>query len=83
MKKVRMYALSTCAWCRRTKKFLQENGVDFEFVDVDLLEPEERRAKKEELKRYNPAGSYPTVIVDEETVVVGFNPDRLKEALGL
>jgi len=83
MKTVKMYALSTCAWCRRTKKFLRDNEVAFDFVDVDLLDPDERRRTKEELKRFNPAGSYPTIVVDGETVVVGFNPDRLKEVLEL
>ncbi len=83
MKTVKMYALSTCAWCRRTKKFLRDNEVAFDFVDVDLLDPDERRRTKEELKSFNPAGSYPTIVVDGETVVVGFNPDRLKEVLEL
>jgi len=81
---VMMYALSTCAWCRRAKKFMQENNIEFDFVDVDLLPPEERRQKKEELKTHNSAGSYPTIVInDGETVVVGFNADRLKEAFGL
>lgn len=81
---VMMYALSTCAWCRRAKKFLTENNIEFDFVDVDLLAPDERREKKAELKTYNSAGSFPTIVINNgEKVVVGFNTDRLKEALGL
>jgi glutaredoxin-like protein NrdH len=81
--KVMMYALSTCAWCRRTKRFLNESGVEYDFVDVDLLDTDERAAKKAELKQWNPNGSYPTVVVDDEHVVVGFNKDKLREVLGL
>ena len=81
--KVMMYALSTCAWCRRTKRFLNESGVEYEFVDVDTLPEAERKAKKDELKESNPNGSYPTVVVDVEHVVVGFNKDKLREVLGL
>ena len=81
--KVMMYAISTCAWCRRTKRFLNENGVEYDFVDVDLLDPEEKAAKRAELKRWNPNGSYPTVVVDDEHVVVGFNKDKMREVLGL
>lgn len=78
-----MYALSTCAWCRRTKRFLEENGVEYDFVDVDLLSGEERRAKKAEMKEWNPSGSFPTVVVDDNQVIIGFNKDRLREALEL
>lgn len=81
--KVMMYALSTCAWCRRTKRFLNESGVEYEFVDVDTLPEAERKAKKAELKQWNPNGSYPTVVIDDEHVIVGFNKDKLREALGL
>jgi hypothetical protein len=32
--------------------------------------------------RYNPRRSYPTMVVDD-TVVLGFDEDRLREVLGL
>ncbi|MGZ8889732.1 MAG: glutaredoxin family protein, partial [Halobacteriota archaeon] len=35
--KVKAYTLSTCPHCRMTKEFLNDNNVDFEYVDVDLL----------------------------------------------
>ena len=34
---VKLWALSTCPWCRKTKQWFTAKGVDFEFVDVDLL----------------------------------------------
>ena len=33
-----VYALSTCVWCKLTKQFLNDNNVEYEYVDVDLLE---------------------------------------------
>ncbi len=35
--KVVLYALSTCMWCKKTKKLLNELAVDYYYVDVDLL----------------------------------------------
>ena len=35
---VHLYALSTCPYCRMTKKYLDEKGVDYELTEVDLLE---------------------------------------------
>jgi glutaredoxin len=81
--KVMLYALSTCGWCRRTKRFFSENGVEYDFVDVDLLEGDEKEQRRAELKGYNPSGTYPTVVIDDDKVVVGYNKDRLREALGL
>ena len=81
--KVMLYALSTCAWCRRIKRFFNENEVEYECLDVDLLEGDEKQQRRTELKDWNPNGSYPTVVIDDEKVVVGFNKERLREALGL
>ena len=35
---VHLYALSTCPYCRMTKKFLDEHEVAYELTEVDLLE---------------------------------------------
>ena len=39
---VMLYALSTCAWCRKTKELLRKLGVEFRYIDIDLLEGEEK-----------------------------------------
>lgn len=83
MKKVKMFALSTCGWCRKTKRFLNEHGVEYEFVDVDLLGGEEKQQVMEEMQRWNPRRNFPTVVVDDEKVVVGFSESRLREVLDL
>lgn len=76
MHKVELFALSTCAWCRKTKRFFHLHNVDYEFADVDLLSPAERQEVLQEMARWNPRLSFPTV-------VVGFNEERLREVLGL
>jgi glutaredoxin len=80
---VMLYALSTCAWCRRTKRFFSENGIEYDYVDVDLLEADEKEERRAELKSFNPQGTYPTIVIDGDKVVIGYNKDRLREALGL
>jgi len=47
--KVFVYALSTCAWCKLTKKFLKENEVEHEYVDVDLCEDEDKEKIKKNI----------------------------------
>ncbi|MGQ9494495.1 MAG: glutaredoxin family protein [Anaerolineae bacterium] len=78
-----LYALSTCGWCKKTKAYLNEQGVAYSYVDVDLEQGEEREQALEEVRRWNPSTSFPTVVINNSTCVVGFQPDKLKEALGL
>lgn len=77
------YGLSTCIWCKRTRQFLEDQGVTFDYVYVDLLRGQEQEEAKAAVRRWNPALSFPTVIVDNVRCVVGYRPDELKEALGL
>jgi glutaredoxin-like protein NrdH len=79
--KVLMYAISTCAWCKMTKQFLKDNDVEYEYVDVDLASDEDHERIRKEITRLGASPSYPTVIVDEKTVITGFRKDKLKEAL--
>ena len=40
--KIKLYTLSTCSHCMRTKRFFKDNGIDTDIVDVDLLPGAER-----------------------------------------
>jgi len=79
---VKIYSLSTCSHCKSTKKFLSECSVKYDFVDVDLLEGVERKAILEDVKKFNPKCSFPTIIIGEK-VIVGYREEEIKEALGL
>jgi glutaredoxin-like protein NrdH len=81
-KPVKIYSLSTCSHCKSTKKFLSDCTVLYDFVDVDLLEGEERRAILEDVKKFNPKCSFPTIIIGDK-VIVGFKENEIREALGL
>ena len=62
-KEVKVFSLSTCSHCKSTKKLLSDCTVKYDFVDVDLLEGEERKAILEDVKKFNPKCSFPTVII--------------------
>jgi glutaredoxin len=80
-KKVRVYSLSTCPACKKLTKFLDENEIVYESIVVDALDSGEQWLASKELKKYNPSGSYPTIVIEE--VVKGFDEPGLKQALGL
>ncbi len=79
---IMIYTLSTCGHCKATKRFLDECKIEFEFEDVDLLEGEERAAILEEVKKWNPNCSFPTIIIGDK-VIVGYKEHEIREALGL
>ncbi len=80
--KVKMYTLSTCSHCKATKKFMQDNKVTFDFIDVDLLQGEARQNILEEVMQYNPNRSFPTILIGEK-IIIGFKEDDIREALGI
>lgn len=81
--KVTIYALSTCVWCKLTKQFLSDNGVAYEYADVDLLDEKDKNEAHQAITSKGGTLSYPTTIVDDKTVITGFRKDQLKEALGV
>lgn len=80
--KVVMYGLSTCVWCKKTKKLLTDLGVDFDFIYVDKLDGEEEDQAVEEIRRFNPSTSFPTTVINGEKAIVGFKEKEIREALG-
>ena len=79
---VRIYSLSTCSHCKATKRLLGECQVAYEFTDVDLLDMEERKAILEDIRKFNPECSFPTIVIGKK-VIVGYNEQQILEALGL
>lgn len=79
---IQVYSLSTCSHCKMTKQLLAECTVKYDFVDVDLLEGDERKAIIEDVKKFNPRCSFPTIIIGKK-VIVGHKEKEIKEALGM
>jgi glutaredoxin len=79
---VKLWALSTCPWCRKTKQWLTAKGVDFEFVDVDLLSDDQYDAVIAELESLARARSFPIVRIGDR-VIVGYAPAKWADELGI
>lgn len=75
-----LYALSTCYHCQRTKKWLKEHQVDYDYVDVDLTEGEDKTRLVREVKELTGATQFPVLKVGEHHTV-GFNEERFRKLL--
>jgi glutaredoxin len=76
-----LYALSTCIWCRKTKQLLDSIGVEYDYLYVDQLRGDEREKAIEDVKKWNPACSFPTLVIDNRQCITGFKEDEIRKAL--
>jgi glutaredoxin-like protein NrdH len=80
--RIKVFALSTCPYCHQARSYLDDNGVDYDVVEVDKLTGQERSDTIEEVKRLSGGTSFPVVVAGDE-VVVGFDKIRIAKLAGL
>ncbi len=78
-RKIKLYTLSTCPMCNSLKRRLRAMDMEFETIDVDLLDSGEQWLATKELKRCNPDATYPTMVIEE--VVLDFSETNLIDSL--
>lgn len=79
---IHLYALSTCPYCRMTRRYLDDHGITYEITEVDLLEGDEKQAAIDTVKELSGGTSFPVVVADGH-VIVGFNKSKMADLLGL
>ena len=79
---IKLYTLSTCGWCKKVKGLLFELGVEYSYIDVDLLEGSDKKEVMDEVKRHNPQRSFPTLVINDKKCIVGFKEDQIRGAIG-
>ncbi len=77
---VKVYALSTCPWCRKVKKLLDEKGVQYDVVDVDLAQEEEQKKALSEVEELTGKRAFPVTVINEK-VIQGFKQEEIEGAL--
>ena len=76
-KNVKVYSTPTCPYCIRAKQFLKDNGIAYQDVDVSSDE-----AAGEEMIQKSGQMGVPVLDIEGQ-IVVGFDKERIKSALGL
>jgi glutaredoxin-like YruB-family protein len=75
--KVTVFSTPTCPFCKKTKEFLTQKGI--EYTDHDVTSDNEAL---EEMRRLTEGGlSVPVIKIGDE-VIVGFDKGRIEELLG-
>ncbi len=72
-----MYGTSWCGDCRRTKKVLEERGVDYVWIDIEKM-----KGAREEMLRLNGGDRrVPTIMFPDGGVLVDPSIPQLNERL--
>ena len=77
---VKVYSLSTCPWCKKVKRFLDEKEVQYEAVDVDLVQGEEQAKALAEVEKLTGKRAFPVTVISDQ-VIQGFKEEEIEEAL--
>ena len=79
--KVILYALSTCVWCTKTKNLLNDLEIEYEYVYMDQLDQDVEDRFNQHHEKWNPKCSYPTLIINDEKCIVGYNEEEIRGLL--
>lgn len=73
--KLELIALSTCGFCKKGMAWLSERDWAYSYIFLDQLPPDEKSKYKEFFfNTYEQSLSYPTLIINKKSLLVGFIP---------
>ena len=85
--KIFIVSTSRCEPCEKAKRFLRENGVPFDYIDIDTANEDEWDSALDIIGDNLPAHGvkmvFPLIILDGVTMIKGFSESRLREILNL
>ncbi len=77
---VKVYALSTCPWCKKVKQLLDENNVEYTAQDVDLMTGQEQQDAVSQVEKLTGKRSFPVTIINEK-VIAGYKEAEIIEEI--
>lgn len=81
-KELHLFTLSTCSFCAEALEYLKSSSVSFKWVETDGLPFGIRRKLRNDfIRTFGKRMYYPTLVVDREKVLSGFEIDEWKEEL--
>lgn len=73
--KVKIYSLPECIYCKKAKAYFKANNIEYEDININNNE----KAQKE-MEDISGQRSVPVIVIDGK-IIVGFDENKLDEAL--
>jgi len=78
---VTIFTLSTCMWCKKCKRFLDDKNVKYKYIDLDKIPYSDKAQILDYLKeKYQERVSYPFLVCDAGHVI-GYDPNKYMELM--
>lgn len=72
-RKLRLFGLSTCGYCKKALSYLNDTGLSYEYIFVDELNLEIKQQVKDEFKaNFDKRMTFPSLVIDDEDYLIGF-----------
>ncbi|HTW96450.1 MAG TPA: glutaredoxin family protein [Candidatus Methylomirabilis sp.] len=80
-KDILFFSLSTCMWCEKATELLNELGLAYDHVVVDMLENEaDQQQVYDEIGKYTKDIGFPVLLIDGgKKVIFGYNEAEIRE----
>jgi len=79
---LKLFALPTCGFCGRAKKWLKKKGFSYKIAYMDTLESTlKKRVKTDFQNAFGFPLTYPTLVIDGKDTLVGFIEIDWKQTL--
>ncbi len=79
-----VYALSTCAFCKKAMRYLESKGLTYRYVFLDQLDFDLKREVKQDLKsKFRNIPVFPVLTIDDHDAVSGFTEQKWADRLGI
>lgn len=69
-------------WCKKGKRWLENQGYQYSYLDIDKIPIEEKNLLKTELERiFDVRPKFPFLVVNKTKYSSGYHPDSWEEIL--
>jgi glutaredoxin len=77
-----LFTISTCIWCKMGKRWLNDRGYAYSYLEIDKIPVDEKNEIKKELaKLAGDTPSFPFLFIDDEKWHSGYVPFTWEELL--
>ena len=77
-----LFAISTCMWCKKGKRWLNKKGYSYSCLDIDKIPVKEKNQLKKDIESvFGVKPRFPFLIVNKVKYDAGYNPDIWEEII--
>jgi glutaredoxin len=74
-----LYALSTCQWCSKTRQLLNSLKIQYDYINVNLLNNADEREADEIFKYLKLDMNFPVIAVNDKNIIIGYQEEKIKK----